>query len=421
MKSKVFFIISLAAMLISLILLSFREDGERIAVADDSGKAVLAIDPDMQASYFVCLPESRISEVPEKIDIGRGGDVHNEEILGPRPLDLPNRFAKKFEVEPRQQCAVSEILAVGNDSATESEISAPEGALVVAAVSSNHFILVYLGLFLAFVVGLWGTFCINSKKEWTFRPAFRWFDFIIVFVLAMLTAYAIAMAVTAITPNSDLLFPSYAELLGLMVCNFVGFLVAAGAWAWFRNRKARLAADSVTDNAGQENALPEQVTAAAGAHAFTPWISIGIGIGLAVTAAVTVSFAPLPGLSTIEMASQLPSTCFMSGFFAILAGISEECLFRGVIQTSLEARPDSRHPVLQNAIAIGVATLLFTSLHVEQSLDHLWALIPITCVSLVSGLLKIRYKSLYPSMLLHMTYNATLLLPSLLIYTQFVM
>ena len=414
MKSKILFIISMAAMLASLIMLSFRDDGERVAVVDASNKAVLSIESDMQASYFVCLPESRKDAVPENIDITRAGNVQQEEVLGPRPLDLPYKFAKKEGVEPRQQCAVSSIVAVGNDNLNETEITAPEGALVVAAVSSNQHILIYLGIFTVFIVGLWGSFWINSKKKWTFRPAFRRYDFAIVFVLALMAAVGISSAIAAFTPSSDLLFPSYAELLGLMMCNFVGFLAVSGAWAWFRNRKNAMTSEAPdqTDNSETKNA-PIRIS-------FTPWISIVLGVGFAIVAAITVSFAPLPGLSTIEMASQLPSTCFMSGFFAILAGISEECLFRGVIQTSLEARPDSRRPALQNAIAIGVATILFTSLHVEQSLDHLWALIPIACVSIMSGLLKIYFKSLYPSMLLHMTYNATLLIPSLLIYIQFV-
>lgn len=397
-------------MLISLILLSFRDDGERIAVVDDSGKAVLAIEPNMQASYFICLPESRMDEVPTVIDIRRDSQTQQKEVLGPRPIDLPPQFAKKAKVEQRQQCAVSELIKIENDGLNKTEITAPNGALVVAAVSSNRHILIYIGLFIIFMIGLFGAFYINSQKKWTFRPSFRRYDFAVVFILSLMSAYGIAMAVTALTPKTDFLFPSFGELFGLMICNFVGFLAATGAWSWFRNKKnSSLKSSETSDAENEENVTP-----------FAPWTAIAVGFSLAVTAAVLVSFAPLPGLSTIEMASQLPSTCFMSGFFAILAGISEECLFRGVIQTSLEARHDSKHPILQNAVAIGVATLLFTSLHVEQSIDHLWALIPITCVSIISGLLKIRYKSLYPSMLLHMTYNAALLLPSLLIYMQFV-
>ena len=115
------------------------------------------------------------------------------------------------------------------------------------------------------------------------------------------------------------------------------------------------------------------------------------------------------------MASQLISTQYLTGIFALLAAISEESIFRGVIQSSLEARPGAVRPLLNNAIAVGVASMLFVGMHVPQSIDHLWALVPIAAVSIINGVLKIRYQTIFPCILLHMTYNATLVVPGILL------
>ena len=47
-------------------------------------------------------------------------------------------------------------------------------------------------------------------------------------------------------------------------------------------------------------------------------------------------------------------------------------------------------------------------------MEHLWALIPIALVSIVSGILRVRSGAIYQSILLHISYNAILLMPSLI-------
>ncbi len=415
-------------MIACFIMLAFRDDGERIVVSDDKGNAILQIEENTEMSLFICMDEAREEEPP--LSISPKGLEQEEpiELIGPRPLDLPTDIAARHNMSMRQKCSVSSNII--HESGDDIEIPAPAHALVIAAVSSLKYSIPPLCLFLAFLATILTGFGLLSDKPSKRNIRFKRYDGILGFIIALISALVIAYASTLALPPESSLFPGYFEMMIMVASNFVAFLATYLVIAAIRSRqKPVLAAPhnattqeltssepanvSIENNQTDETEQPDKTKSIT--PKFKPWISLALGPALAITAAIIVSFAPLPGLSTLEMASQLISTRFMSAFFAVLAGVGEECLFRGLIQSSLEARDDSKHPLAENIFAIAVATTLFVGLHVPQSLDHLWALIPIGCVSILSGFLKIRYKSLYPCILLHMSYNATLLIPSILV------
>ena len=330
-------------------------------------------------------------------------------------------------------------------------ISAQEGTLIVIAFDGARSPWPKW-LFVAFLLSIWGAFAAVSLQFRLHFPSFARRDCFLGFLAAMILSFVLAIAEMPLQRQESLtLLPGYGDMLLMFIDNFVSFLAVALGYLLLRRRfPARgCPADAPWLHAvpecipqsnapqGQQNgasAIPEHgkdsegktdsATSQQGTETrqnakpvphFHPAMAIGVGFVLAVCAIVSVLFAPLPGLSTSEMASQLTSTLYMTAIFAIVAGFYEECLFRGLMQSALEARPGDAHPILRNAVAIAISSAFFVFVHVAQSLDHLWALIPIALVSITNGILKVRYRSLFPCILVHMTYNAVLMIPSLIV------
>ena len=96
--------------------------------------------------------------------------------------------------------------------------------------------------------------------------------------------------------------------------------------------------------------------------------------------------------------------------FAMMAGISEELLYRGVIQTSIGGRKTTG---VRAWAGILIAALLFASVHIPQSTGHLFTLLPVFLVGFTSGYFRCKTQSIFPSMTMHLTYNSALMIPSL--------
>ena len=409
---------------IQVVVLSDHQDTEHIMTAENPN--AMTITQPGEDTFFVCISKDSKQETPKYLEVELNPEMDENgllppaklkqiELSDPRPLTLPGWFAQKYQIDTEAKCGMSEQYLMEPGTIITDP---PEHAVVIQAHSNQPVspkdTILFLSFFACLFAGLilWST---HPNK----LPRLKYYDGIVAFVLALGVAYLVTVLTGGLEQSEERLFPGYMEMFSMMLANFFGFLSAALAiliWRGVRENK------KLQVSAGETGAVAPTASKSSleSDHNETkvlstkPWFPILLGFGLALTAAITVSFAPMPGLNTAEMASVLVSTRFITAHFAILAGICEECLFRGVIQTSFMARPDAKHPFVQNSIAILIATFLFVLLHVPQSVDHLWALIPIALVSIVSGIIRIRSKSIFQSILLHTTYNATLLMPSLL-------
>ena len=82
------------------------------------------------------------------------------------------------------------------------------------------------------------------------------------------------------------------------------------------------------------------------------------------------------------------------------APITEEFLFRGVLFAGFARK-------LGIVAAAFIVTALFVALHLFETINYLPALIAVTMMATVAILLRIRSGSLLPSVLVHATYNLT--------------
>jgi len=86
----------------------------------------------------------------------------------------------------------------------------------------------------------------------------------------------------------------------------------------------------------------------------------------------------------------------------------EELLFRGIIQGQLSRQGWGQHALFNITIANVVTSVLFVALHMFNN-SPVWSL-TIFIPSLVYGYFRDRFNSVYPSMLLHSSYNAMVVL-----------
>lgn len=403
--------IAICAACFLCLVAGMRDDHEVTALEDDGDGIVnLTLPSDSSASLFFCSHNA--ADVPAEFHID--GQVY--EVPDPvRPVKLSQKTAEHFKVSPDLSCnSLWQEIPPSPDGASEQTLEIthlPFGTFVIAASSRHAGWLPLLLGFIAFLGTLFTAVALASPKARPYRPAFKPYDAASAFFLAMGLSLLLSLPFSkALEGPETQILPTFLDFLPVLSVNFVAMLTTFAGFFWFRTRAAAKA-PIAEDEAPSADETPAEVNP----HVFNPLVSLSLGIGLAIVAAVTLTLlSPTVELTQIEMATQLVSTSYLTFIFAILAGISEECLFRGVIQSSLEARPASKHPLLMNTLAVAVATTLFVGVHVPQSIGHLWALIPIGAVSVTSGILKIRYRSLYPSILLHMTYNTVLLVPSML-------
>lgn len=425
MKQKILAGIAILSACLLCIVAGMRDDREFTAVATNQ-TASLTLPASSTATIYICQPETLAVELPESLSLaGQTADIEP-----PRPLKLDRKLAESFNVAQNLSCGSLRITIPDADEPAEGQTihipNIPDGTLVIAASSKIAGWFPLLLLFAIFVGSILTATSLASLKAAPMRPGFfKPYDAITAFFASMGLALLLSMpfADALIDARSAHLFPSFLTFLPVISVNFVAMLATFGCFVWFRSRRAHTTltvCDAPTDDAHQspqngENTRKNADSPTVCAPNFHPARSFELGLLLALAAAITLGIiSPTVELTTLDMATQLTATSYLTFIFAILAGVSEECIFRGIIQSSLEARQDTKHPLAANIAAIAIATALFVGVHVPQSLEHLWALIPIGCVSITSGILKIKYRSLYPSILLHMTYNTTLLLPSML-------
>jgi membrane protease YdiL (CAAX protease family) len=84
--------------------------------------------------------------------------------------------------------------------------------------------------------------------------------------------------------------------------------------------------------------------------------------------------------------------------------VLEEILFRGVVQGLLSKQSWGRNKVLYLSVANWLTSFMFVGAHFLYQ-SSLWAVL-IIAPSLVYGLFRDRYQNTYPSIVLHMYYNA---------------
>ena len=425
MKQKILAGIAILAACLLCIVAGMRDDREVTAVATGN-TASLTLPANSAATIYICQPETLAVELPETLTLaGQTADIDP-----PRPLKLHRKLAESFDVATDLSCGSLRIaLPDAAQHAAELTIhipNLPDGTLVIAASSKNAGWLPLLLLFAVFIGSLFTATSIASRQAKPFRPGFfKPYDALTAFFASLGLALLLSMpfADALIDSRSAHILPSFLTFLPVISVNFVAMLATFGCFVWFRSTKSHTTltihntpSDDARQNARNgENTLENTAPPSDDAPQFHPVRSFTLGLFLAIVAAITLGIiSPTVELTTLDMATQLTATSYLTFIFAILAGVSEECIFRGIIQSSLEARPGAKHPLATNIAAIAIATALFVGVHVPQSLEHLWALIPIGCVSITSGILKIKYRTLYPSILLHMTYNTTLLLPSML-------
>ena len=389
------------------LLLSVRNDGEITTRIDETGTFTASLSPHSDITLFVCATDQ--AQLPSHLDF----DNAPIELIGPRPLDVPHDFAHDKGLDSRLQCGVSEVFKTP-DEGQNHVIQTNPNLFLVIAVNDPTPTTPIACLFALFLVAFGMTFALAAQKYRLPCDGFRAFDGILGVFIAMGTAFLLSILVFQHLPHAPQLFPAFGEMIAMFAINTVSFIGVFVAFIAVRSRNAQAPILQEIPPNDEREKRPTESPTQTPIPTFNPLTSLGIGVALAALAALSVSLAPLPGLSTTEMASQLTSTLYVTALFAVLAGLSEECLFRGLVQSSLEAKPHAAHPLRQNAAAILFTTILFVGVHVAQSLDHLWALIPIAIVSLTNGVLKVKYRSLFPAILVHMTYNATLLLPSLI-------
>ena len=390
--------LAVLVMALQIGILGGRHDGETVFVPSTSESVFH--ESAGESVFLVCSSDAEPIPPNLHVDISnpktgavKGLDV---EISEPRPLDAPLGFADKYGLTDDIHCGVSDFQTISPGELKPVQMTS---MIVIEEYSVPPASLTDSSIFLMFLLLLGGAIAISCLRPLKI-PDMKFYESFMAFVLALLLSMGLAVGISSGMDSPAELAPSFGNMLGMMAANFMAFLIVATGYFFFHARK------KIEFHAPQQSASS------------LIGVPILCAVGLVIIAGMTVFVAPLPGLTTTEIAALLVSTRFVTAHFAVLAGICEECLFRGVIQTGLMARDGSRYPRLQNAAAIGMTTLLFVSLHVPQSMEHLWALLPIALVSVTSGILRIRSGGISQSILLHTSYNAILLLPSVFLSSE---
>lgn len=136
-----------------------------------------------------------------------------------------------------------------------------------------------------------------------------------------------------------------------------------------------------------------------------PFFQILIGAPLF---AIAVSFlcdffnqiADVPTVSSYELYSSATEHVFLYGFLfvAVLPGILEECLFRGILFNHLRELTGTKITIVTTAILFAIVHFSFFSL--------LWLFL----VGLYAGYLRARYKTIVYGIFFHIWYNGSIFL-----------
>ena len=114
------------------------------------------------------------------------------------------------------------------------------------------------------------------------------------------------------------------------------------------------------------------------------------------------SYLPVPKQLPVDQFFRTTSEVWLATVFGVfIAPVFEEVAFRGFLLPSLER-------VSGRTIAIFVTSVLFASLHASQLAKAWVPLVVVFCVSVVLCAVRLRYKSVAASALVHAAYNASI-------------
>ncbi len=243
------------------------------------------------------------------------------------------------------------------------------------------------------------------------KPPLKIADGILAYVVSLIVAVGLSGAAAAAFKIEGYLVPKQAILLSNLAM-FVALFGTAGTWLLWRTKKGidgKISDENTTVKAGSPNELTH--TTSDWKLSIHPMILAPLtGFALAILAALTLFFQFNDvTMTTHDLANELPGYSLALAHFAMLAAISEELLFRGLIQTAIGGRNATG---LRAWIGIAVATTAFTLVHVPQSEGHLFTLLPVAMLGCFSGIVRQKTHAIFPSMTMHLTYNSVLLLPA---------
>ena len=272
----------------------------------------------------------------------------------------------------------------------------------VSAFPSRILVLLCFGLILA------GLFYGWHHNESMPKPGYSTYNGIEAFFVATFLGIALGQVIYSFMPQGDgnmvPLFTTSMANLGM----FVGLFATAGFFIFLKTKKP------YRDDSG--NGVCQTDDDADG-DADLPFFCISpmkwalfFGFILAVIAAIfALKFNDIE-MTIGDLSNEFTSYRLSLMHFAMIAGVSEELLYRGVIQTAIGGR---KRRGVRAMVGVWVAALLFAAVHIPQSLGHLFTLLPVFMVGLTSGYFRCKTQSIFPSMTMHLTYNSILMLPFL--------
>ncbi|MFA5624218.1 MAG: type II CAAX endopeptidase family protein [Bradymonadales bacterium] len=260
-----------------------------------------------------------------------------------------------------------------------------------------HTILCLALLIIVLCTGIWRLN--KSGSEQAQISKFKWHDALLAFIISLAIGFAFGQFWYAL---GDTKVQSWNWQTALHAMSVFSFIALALIFAKLRHPNALLSL-----GLGAKSKLPLRY-------------AVSAGVTLAVIAMIgLILFAPEQDINQLNFAHSLPGSLSVVAFYALIAPFSEELFFRGFLQEAF-CRAASKNNENDDVgcaralAAILITSMLFLSLHLAQAAQNVFALVPIALMSLLSGVLRYRSKSLHASVVLHLSYNATLITPMLI-------
>jgi len=307
----------------------------------------------------------------------------------------------------------------------DSELTLDSGEFVIRLAEKKEGHGVSTALLLSALTLLVGGLVYAWRRRETFpRPAYKVYDGVSAFVASLVVGVVLSAVGFKLAPYTGLYIPqttmTYANF-GM----FFGIFGTATIYIVYRllvgADKTKLQAENEGVETEKQAACVEEKEQLKASEAVQPASLLKMhpmafapcaGFVLAILAGIFAYFAGSYELDLNDVANQFTGQQLALCHFAMLAGISEELLYRGVIQTAIGGRETHG----KRAVAgMFIAAILFMSVHIPQSTGHLFTLIPVFCLGLTSGYARMKTQSIFPSMTMHLTYNTSLLIPALFV------
>ena len=345
-----------------------------------------------------------------------------------RPGEDEVQFTEKFFVEPKADwalkcdygekafCHNAGVVEVSSGEAAkryEFELGTDEFAIVLEEDATDHWLstallMAALGLLVGGLAYGW------RNRERMPRIKFKTRDGFVAFIISLVLGVLFSNVPLAKIGYEGLYIPQPIMSLANFGM-FLGLFGTAIFYVWLRSEKG-LEPPKARYEGGKaecDEALKRDgACAREGAKCLKmhPMIFAPVaGFVLAIVATISTLTIDDFTMSTDDLANQFTGQRLALAHFAMMAGISEELLYRGVMQPSIGCnRERGFYPIL----GLIVAAMLFTLVHVPQSMGHLITLIPVGLVGLTSGYVRLSSRSIFPSMTMHLTYNTSLLIPT---------